>query len=98
MGYANRSRLDDALRLDAQSRRVRFPSGRRWESNPDAYGYGHSNSHTYRDTDGNSYSDGATADDPYTTAASDASASPVAASRKDLKGKLARQTREFLAY
>jgi len=35
---------------------------------------------------------------PNATAPADASASPVAASRKDLTRELARQTREFLAY
>ena len=35
---------------------------------------------------------------PDATAAADAAASPVAASRKDLTRELARQTREFLAY
>ena len=32
MGHANRSGLDDALRVDAQSRRVRFSSAWRRES------------------------------------------------------------------
>jgi hypothetical protein len=54
MGHANRSRRHHALGLDAQSRRVRFPSGRRWESNPDAYGYADGNSYSYGHSNTNS--------------------------------------------
>jgi hypothetical protein len=86
MGHANRSRLDDALGLDAQSRRVRFPSAWR-RRNPDPHANGDCDRDSYSNcyTDGNddsssiahAYSDGATTDNTYATAASDASASPV---------------------
>ena len=40
MGHANRSRLDDALGLDARSRRLCFPNRRCWaNSDADADGY-----------------------------------------------------------
>ena len=93
MGHANRSRLNHALGLDAQSRRVRFPSARRCESdtNTNSYSYGYSNryansdSDSHSDTNGDSassnahaYSDGAAPDNTYTTVASNAAASPVA--------------------
>jgi len=56
MGYANRSRLDDALGLDAQSRRVRFSSARRrGDSNSDTNSkpIGYTYIHTYTDSDAN---------------------------------------------
>ena len=59
MGHANRSWLYHAVGLDTQSRCLRLPSGRRWESNTDthcvaecysysySYCYAYSNSDTY---------------------------------------------------
>ena len=66
MGHANRPRFYHVVGLDAQSRRVRVPTGRWWgDSNSDTYGYGcaysysntysYGHSHTYGDTNTNSY-------------------------------------------
>jgi hypothetical protein len=83
MGYANRSRLDDALRLDAQSRRVRLPVARRCESNTnaDANCYGYLDANCYSDADCYADTDFNTRSEAYSDAkaSSDSAASPVGA-------------------
>ena len=66
VGHANRPRLHDALGLDAQSRRICFPSARRCaesntngiaEWNPKRYTYSYGDSHAYSNSDGNRNTD-----------------------------------------
>jgi hypothetical protein len=58
VGHADRSRLDNALGLDAQSRRVRLPSaGRGSDSDTDANTYGYCDSNSYRDPNSYGYTD-----------------------------------------
>jgi hypothetical protein len=97
VGHANRPRLHDALGLDAQSRCIRFPTGRRWESNPDAYGYAHSNSDSYAHGNSYGYAYGNAHSNSYTDAdfntdseayidaktSTDAAASPIVCSGSD---------------
>ena len=73
--------VDDALGLDAQSRRIRFPSGRRrGDSNTNAYSYGYaysySNSDSYSHANGDGYtnSDGYSNGDTYFHAQTDTDA------------------------
>jgi len=84
MGYANRSRLDDALGVDPQSRRVRLSTDRWWgdtdgNSHADSSANGDSNSYAY--TDGYCYSNADTyfhaQTDTDAEGSSNAAASPV---------------------
>ena len=56
MGHADRPRLHNAFSVDAQSRRIRLPSARRWESdtNPHRVAECYGNSDGYADSNSNS--------------------------------------------
>jgi hypothetical protein len=56
MGHADRSRFDNALGLDAESRRVRLPSaGRGSDSDTNANTYGYSNTNGHCNTNSHCY-------------------------------------------
>ena len=60
MGHADRSRLDNAFGLDAQSRRLRLPAARRRSdayANTHSYGYSYSDTNSYRCSNSYSYPD-----------------------------------------
>ena len=94
MGHANRSRFHNALSLDAQSRRIRFPSARWWESDTNPHRvaecYGNSNSDGYADSNSNSNPDTETYSNSETCSYAEAASYAAAAAIRPLTSKVTR--------